>query len=171
MKYLTLIAALVFGLAAQAEELSGHAAPGFTIASLDGSKIDLAQLKGKVVYLDFWASWCGPCRKSFPWMQEMQKKYGAQGLQVVAVNLDQEASERDAFMKKLGFTPSFQIGLDPQGKVAENYRVKGMPSSYLIDANGITKLEHPGFREETAPKIESAIKTALGAPCPEKTSC
>jgi len=162
MKYFALIFLFCFSLVAQADDLSGHAAPAFSVAALDGGKIDLSQLKGKVVYLDFWASWCGPCRKSFPWMQEMQKRYGAQGLQVVAVNLDQEVAERDGFMKKLGFNPSFQIGLDPQGKVAENYHVKGMPSSYLIDANGITRLDHPGFREDNAAHIESAIKLALG---------
>lgn len=163
MKIFLFMLALLAATPCFAEDLTGHAAPAFSVAALDGGKVELAQLKGKVVYLDFWASWCGPCRKSFPWMQEMQKKYGPQGLQVVTINLDQEAADRDAFMKKLGFTPTFLIGLDPQGKVAESYHVKGMPSSYLIDAKGITRLDHSGFKDDSAPKIETAIKSALDA--------
>ena len=102
-------------------------------------------------------------------MQEMHNRYAEQGLEVVTINLDQKVADRDRFLSKLGFAPTFAVGLDPEGKVAEAYNVMGMPSSYIIDAKGITRLEHVGFREESAATIELAIKAAVGAmQCQEK---
>jgi len=123
--------------------------------------ISLAGLKGKVVYVDFWASWCGPCRQSFPWMNAMQAKYGAKGLQVVGVNLDAKRADADKF---LGEVPaSFAIAFDAQGDTPKRYAVKGMPTSVLIGADGKVLQVHNGFREDDRKALEDAIAGALAA--------
>jgi len=129
--------------------------------SLQGEKgsVSLSQYKGQVVYLDFWASWCGPCRQSFPWMNEMQQRYGAKGFKVIAINLDKEKALRDKFLEAV--PAKFTIAYDPDGKVAEQYRVQGMPSSYLIDRNGNIYTHHLGFREKDAAELEKTIQSLL----------
>lgn len=104
---------------------------------------DLSDLKGQVVYVDFWASWCKPCRASFPWMNEMQAKYKNQGLRVVAINLDEEKSDALAFLKRV--PAEFTMVFDPSGSIASQYELVGMPSSYIIDKNGELRFAHQGF--------------------------
>ena len=116
-------------------------------------------LKGKVVYLDFWASWCPPCRKSFPWMNEMERRYSRQGLAVVAVNLDKDHELADKFLNEV--PARFTVAFDPQGTVAESYRVPGMPSSFIIDRNGKIQAIHIGFREEDSADLETSLRSAL----------
>jgi len=108
------------------------------------SPLDLSSLRGRVVYLDFWASWCGPCRQSFPWMEAMKSTYGAQGLEIITVNLDRDRADADRFLKQ--FHPTFDLRFDPKGELAEQYKVQGMPSSVLIDRHGVTRFMHVGFR-------------------------
>jgi thiol-disulfide isomerase/thioredoxin len=138
----------------------GAPAPQFDLQGMDGA-VKLAKLQGKVVYVDFWASWCGPCRQSFPWMNEMQAKYGARGLQVVGVNVDANNADARQF---LASTPArFAIGFDPQGATPRSYGIKGMPSSVLIGPDGKVLLEHSGFRDADRAELESKIQSALGA--------
>lgn len=148
-------------LAAPAGALeAGKSAPVFDLAGPDGA-VRLAQYAGKVVYVDFWASWCGPCRQSFPWMNEMQAKYGAQGLQIVGVNVDAKVDDARAF---LAATPArFAIGFDPAGATPRSYGVKGMPSSVLVGADGKVLFEHSGFKAADREELESRIKAALEA--------
>ena len=123
--------------------------------------IDIAikRLKGKVVYLDFWASWCKPCVKSFPWMQAMKTKYQDLGLEVVAINLDKNREQADDFLKKVEV--DFIIAYDPAGNSAKTYELKGMPTSYLIGRDGKIYATHIGFREIDKPKLEQAIQKLL----------
>src|SRR6202453_5010500 len=86
--------------------------------------LDLHGFRGRVVYLDFWASWCGPCRQSFPWMQTMKSTYEVQGLTVIAVNLDTNRAEADKFLNR--FHPTFEVRFDPRGDLGELYKVQGM---------------------------------------------
>jgi thiol-disulfide isomerase/thioredoxin len=138
----------------------GAAAPQFDLPGLEGA-VKLAKLQGKLVYVDFWASWCGPCRQSFPWMNEMQAKYGARGLQIVGINLDANSADARQF---LAATPArFSIVFDPQGATPRSYGIKGMPSSVLIGPDGKVLLEHSGFREADRADLEAKIQTALGA--------
>jgi cytochrome c biogenesis protein CcmG/thiol:disulfide interchange protein DsbE len=161
MKHMKLLAAtaLLCALPAMALE-RGQAAPRFDLKGLDGS-VKLEQYRGKYVYLDFWASWCGPCRQSFPWMNEMQAKYGPQGLQVIGVNLDAKTEEANNFLA--GMPARFVVAFDPTGAAPLSYGIKGMPSSLLIGPDGKIVFEHSGFRAADRAELESRIKSTLGA--------
>jgi thiol-disulfide isomerase/thioredoxin len=115
--------------------------------------------RGRVVYLDFWASWCGPCRQSFPWMETMQATYGGQGLEIVAVNLDRDRADADKFLHQ--FHPTFDLRFDPKGELAELYKVQGMPSSVLIDRHGVTRFTHVGFRPVDGTIYEAQVRELL----------
>ncbi len=137
----------------------GAVAPAFDLQGLSGP-VSLAKYQGKLVYVDFWASWCGPCRQSFPWMNEMQAKYGPQGLQVVAINLDAKNTDAREF---LSANPAqFTVAFDAAGAVPRSYGLKGMPSSYLIGKDGKLLVEHMGFNAADRAVLEEAIKSALG---------
>lgn len=148
----------IFGISVVAPKVYADPAPQFILPT-DSGNIQLGDLSGKVVYLDFWASWCVPCKKSFPWFNEMQKRYKKQGLVIVAVNMDQERQDAEKFLKK--FPANFIIAYDPNGEVATEYKVIGMPSSYLIDRKGELSMSHLGFREKDKAPLESAIVQML----------
>jgi cytochrome c biogenesis protein CcmG/thiol:disulfide interchange protein DsbE len=155
-----LAAGLACGAAAWAVE-PGQPAPAFELPGTKGPLV-LQKLKGKVVYLDFWASWCGPCRQSFPWMNEMQAKYGPRGLQIVGVNLDAKATDAEKFLADV--PAQFTVAYDPKGDTARRYAIKGMPSSVLIGADGKVIKVHAGFREDERRALEDAIVAALAQP-------
>ena len=137
----------------------GDPAPALALATAKGEAVALDKLRGQVVYVDFWASWCGPCKRSFPWMGEMQKKYGDGGLTVVAINVDKK---REDAAKFLAATPgAFTIVYDPAGSVASSYDVKGMPTSYLVDRAGRVVAVDSGFRDDAKAAWEARIKSAL----------
>lgn len=129
------------------------------LASVADPALNLAQYRGKVVYLDFWASWCVPCRKSFPWMNAMQAKYAGQGLVIIGINVDAEAKDAHAF---LAHTPAnFRIVYDPEGKLAETYGLMGMPSSFVLDRTGKVVATHIGFRDSSPTEYEQQLRELL----------
>ncbi len=133
-------------------------APDFTLPGR-GAPVNLQALRGKVVYLDFWASWCAPCKRSFPWMGALQSRFGPAGLQVVAVNLDEKQADAELF---LAATPAqFLVAYDPSGASARQYAIKGMPSSVLIGRDGTILQRHMGFTKETPALLEAQIEQAL----------
>lgn len=123
-------------------------------------KVSLRENAGKVVYVDFWASWCGPCKQSFPFMNELQKKYAANGLQIIAINVDKTRDDAMIFLKKN--QADFTIAFDSVGTVPTQYDVKGMPSSYLIGRDGKLIYTHRGFKAQDTAEIEAKIRAALG---------
>lgn len=157
MRNFFLILMVSFGLvlAMPAARADNTTAPAFSIASETG-QISLSEHKGKVVYLDFWASWCGPCRASFKWLNEAQERYGSQGLVVIAVNVDQDKEAARQFLKEN--PANFKIGFDPEGGVAKSYQVRGMPSSYLIGRNGRLQGAHVGYRLKDKSVLEEEIR-------------
>jgi len=123
------------------------------------SSLDLPSLRGRVVYLDFWASWCAPCRQSFPWMETLKRTYGNQGLEVITVNLDTDRADADKFLKQ--FHPTFDVRFDPKGELAAFYKVQGMPASVLIDRRGVTRFTHVGFRPVDGAIYEMQLRELL----------
>jgi cytochrome c biogenesis protein CcmG, thiol:disulfide interchange protein DsbE len=151
-------AVALLGEAASATGI-GESAPPFVLPTTSGESVALDKLKGRVVYVDFWASWCGPCRRSFPWMNELQQKYGERGLTIVGVNVDKRRPDAQRFLAQTPAT--FTIVYDESGKAPEAYAVKGMPSSYLIDATGKVVAVESGFRDEQKAPIEEQIRAML----------
>ncbi len=149
---------LCISLSLSVSAAGGRQAPDFRLPGIK-SEVKLSAHQGKVVYIDFWASWCGPCRKSFPWMNEIQEKYGNR-LKVIAINLDQDRGEADKFLKQN--QPKFTIAFDSSGKIAEAYKVKAMPSSYLIDSKGKIVSSHAGFRSQDKEELEKLIQQLIG---------
>ena len=138
----------------------GQAAPAFTLPAAKGDPVALDKLRGKVVYVDFWASWCGPCRRSFPWMNEMQQKYGGKGFTIVGVNVDKKRSDADKFLVQ---NPAdFTVVFDEAGTTPAAYAVKGMPSSYLIDGKGNVVYVERGFLDEHKAELEQRIAALVG---------
>jgi cytochrome c biogenesis protein CcmG, thiol:disulfide interchange protein DsbE len=129
------------------------------LAANAGELLDLAQFKGRVVYLDFWASWCAPCLHSFPWMNRMQDEFGHDGLVVIAVNVDHEHADAERFLHS--HAAQFRIVFDPEGLLPEKFGVRGMPTSFLIDRNGRVQSRHEGFllrdRDTLAREIRALV--------------
>lgn len=127
-----------------------------------GKNIHFQDYAGKVILLDFWASWCGPCRQSFPWMNDMQAKYAGQGLEIIAINLDSAPSAAQEFLAEV--PASFVLGFDPEGISAEEMQIEAMPMSYLIDRDGQIRFRLMGFNSEKKSEHEALIQTLLNEP-------
>jgi cytochrome c biogenesis protein CcmG, thiol:disulfide interchange protein DsbE len=121
--------------------------------------LDLTEFKGRVVYLDFWASWCAPCRESFPWMNRLQGELGHEGLVVIAVNVDRERVDAERFLRK--HPAQFRIVYDPDGLLPEKFGVVGMPTSLLIDRNGQVQSRHEGFMLRDRDALRQQIRALV----------
>ena len=138
---------------------AGQTIPDFTLPTLSNDSVQLSAHKGEVVYVDFWATWCPPCRKSFPWMEQMHRKYKDAGLKIIAVSID---GDKAAIQSFLNSNPvSFTVAHDKGGKIADSFGLQGMPTSYLIDRKGVLHYTHAGFRESDKDVLESHIKSLL----------
>ena len=151
-----LIITLCTGLA-HAENIN-QTAPDFDLPG-KLAVVRLSDNKGKVVYLDFWASWCGPCKQSFPWMNAMQEKYKNNGFEIIAVNLD--ANNEDAQKFLISTMAKFTVAFDSKGQTPIKYGVKGMPTSYLIDRDGKIVMQHMGFNASDRENLEKKIQNLL----------
>ena len=137
----------------------GDPAPPFSLTTAHGDTIALPQLRGRVVYVDFWASWCAPCRRSFPWMNEMLQRYGDRGLTIVAINVDRRRADADRFLE--ANIARFTVVYDGEGVTPLAYSVMGMPSSYLIDSRGTVVNVEQGFRDDRKAALEDQIRSLL----------
>ncbi len=146
---------------AQAALKTGEVFPTLTDFKLEGS---LPDLKDKIVVIDFWASWCGPCKQSFPALDEMQKKYGPKGLVIIAVSEDENKSDMDDFLKQhpVSFTTVRDTGANGK-KLVEKIDISTVPTSFVIDKSGKVRFTHSGFygtrsKEEYTTEIEKLLK-------------
>ena len=138
----------------------GDALPTLAELKFEGTP---PEVSGRVVLIDFWASWCGPCKKSFPVMKELQDKFGARGLLVLAISVDEEKSAMDSFLKKNPIP--FAVVRDGAGKAPELFGIEKMPTSFIVGADGKIAAIHGGFdgestRKEYLKEIETALKAA-----------
>jgi len=132
--------------------------------SLQASELNLSAYRGKVVYVDFWASWCGPCKQSFPWLDNLVREYGPQNFVVIGVNVDKDRDRAERFLNE---TPAeFPIVYDPKGNLATAYKVAGMPSGVLIDRAGHVRFQHAGFSEKQKGLYEDELQTLLAEKTP-----
>lgn len=152
---LSLSCSSVAGSATPPAPVPGAAAPAFRLPARTGT-VALDSLRGRVVLVDFWASWCGPCGQSFPWLADLQKRLESRGLTIVAVSLDKSRSAADAFLARRD--APFTIAFDPAGVTAEAFGVRAMPTSVLVDRAGRVVRVHPGFDVAHAPEWAAAIE-------------
>lgn len=138
-------------------------APDFRLPLLDNSAtLSLQEQRGKVIYLDFWASWCGPCRKSLPLLNNLRDELRQQGVtdfEILAINLDDEAAAGLAFLQE--FPVAYPTLHDATGNTSQAYDLRGMPTSYLIDRQGRLRGTHQGFKPADMDGIRSAIEQLL----------
>lgn len=139
-------------------ELEG--APDFDLPGLlDDNRYNLSSLRGKVVYLTFWASWCGPCRQEMPFLVELHNRYRDQGFEILALSEDQDIPASIEFIKS--FEVPFQVASDEAGLALALYRVEGMPTHFILDRNGQVRRSHMGFKEGDQQEIEQQVRQLL----------
>lgn len=135
-------------------------APALSGKALDGKAFDLAAAKGKVVLVDFWATWCEPCKVSLPRYVALQQKYAARGLEIVAVSVDEDAANLRRFVQEKGVR--LTVLHDAGGKLAERWQPPKMPTAWLIGRDGAIRWVHGGFVDGDEKKVEAEILAALG---------
>jgi len=157
--YLVIPVLFLYATATMAEHLD-ELSPTCSLTTLEGTPAhNLQELKGKVVYVDFWASWCPPCIKSFPFLNELENQLKEQGLQVIGVNLDEKVADAQAFLAS--HPVDFSIVADPSKQCAKSFEVMAMPTSYLIDRKGNIRHIHRGFRSGETEELRALISQLL----------
>lgn len=136
----------------------GKSLPSLEVALLksDGRTLNLAELRGKVVLLDIWASWCGPCKEEMPLLNEMAIRLKDKGIEIIAVSIDEERASAEAFLKSRKQW-SLTLAHDPEGKVPEALKPPKMPTSYIVDSKGIVRQVNEGFERDDIARIEKRL--------------
>ncbi|MDQ3188658.1 MAG: TlpA family protein disulfide reductase [Pseudomonadota bacterium] len=137
------------------------AAPPINLLSINGAPISLQQLRGKVVLVNFWATWCEPCVTEMPVLQRLHDELGAEGFEVLAVNYQEGPARIGAFLKKMNLT--FAVVRDTDGGVARRWGARVFPASYLVDRDGNIRHSISGAADWTSPPLVSTIRSLLGA--------
>ena len=137
----------------------GTMAPAFSLVDLNGKVITLEQFKGKVVFLDFWAPWCIPCREELPELDKLNKKFHNEGLEVIGISIDASEKNVAAFLKKVPL--GVHIVIDKKNEVSDAYRVSSLPTGFIIGRDGIIQRIHKGFSRESIPIYEKEIDALL----------
>jgi len=140
-------------------DLIGSPAPGFELPDTRGAVFDLERVRGRVVFLNFWATWCVSCREELPELQTLFMKYGDAGFDVIGICVDGSVTTIERFMKEVSIT--FPILIDPDGKASDAYRVTGLPASFILDRDGVVRYWHMGFEKGYLPVYEGEIKELL----------
>lgn len=159
MRFLVLLSVfLVSQLSFAAKTVDGPA-PDFTLKSTDGSNLRLSEQKGQVVLINFWASWCGPCRQEMPLLDEIQQKYSKLGFTVLGVNVDKDPAKADKILKDIPV--SFPVLYDSEGMVSKLFDVNAMPTTVIVDRDGSMRFLHLGFKPGYEDIYVDHIKTLI----------
>jgi thiol-disulfide isomerase/thioredoxin len=153
-----LVAAALAIAPALAGDASGPAAP-FSLKNRAGGEVSLSSLKGKVVLINFWATWCGPCRKEMPLLEQIQKKYAPLGFTMLGVNVEEDTRLMDTFLKDVPV--SFPVLLDPANGVSKLYDVSAMPSTVIVDRKGNVRFIHQGYKPGDEDKYQDLIRQLI----------
>jgi cytochrome c biogenesis protein CcmG/thiol:disulfide interchange protein DsbE len=140
---------------------AGKPMPEIGLKDLNGQPVTTASLRGKVVIVDFWATWCAPCKEELPVLQRLYAKYGKDGLVVVGVSVDKDVANVRDFVKEMKLT--FPIAHDPDHIATKRFEPPKMPSSYVVDRNGAVRFVHEGFHARDAKELEDQVKQLLAA--------
>ena len=149
----------VLGLAVASAAEPGGPAPAFSLAARDGGSVALEDLRGQVVMVNFWATWCGPCREEMPHLEALYQRYSDLGFTLLGVNVEEDSSGADAFLAETPVT--FPILFDPDNEVSELYNVVAMPSTVLIDRNGNLRFVHHGYQTGYEGEYQNQIRALL----------
>jgi len=156
---LVLLASVMFFIsAAQAAEVQGKA-PDFTLKSSSGKNLKLSEHRGEVVLLNFWASWCGPCRKEMPYLEQIQEKYSDYGFTVMGVNVEEDSSKAKKMLKDIPV--SFPILYDTTNSVSKAYKVSAMPTTVIIDRDGNMRYLHKGYKSGDEATYKQWVKKLI----------
>lgn len=147
-------------LPASAQTLNTKA-PDFTGKTISGDEVHLTDLEGKVVLLDFWASWCGPCRKELPFLVDLYRENKDAPFEIIAVNIDTEQENMDDFLASLKTRVPFIVLADREAALPPVYKLEAMPTSVFIDAQGVLRFRHDGFRDSDRDKYRAELKSLL----------
>jgi peroxiredoxin len=160
MLRIVLSLSLMLGAAAVQGKDMNEPAPDFTLKSRQGDNLRLEDFRGQVVMLNFWASWCGPCRQEMPLMDDIYQQYKDLGFTVLAVNVDENRDEAHRFLDKVPVT--YPILYDPESQVSEQYNVQAMPTTVMIDRNGNARFVHygykPGYEDDYEQQIRQLVR-------------
>jgi thiol-disulfide isomerase/thioredoxin len=157
------VAALCFAAASPAPAVElGASAPGFTASTFDDKPVSLADYRGKVVFVDFWASWCSPCRQSLPMYDKLAGEFPGSDFAVIAVNVDEEAADGRKFLSE--HPVKYITVQNPQGDIPKAFGLSGMPSSYLIDRDGKVRQRYVGFEPTDISALKNEITKLIGKP-------
>ena len=155
MTVVILSTAIMFSPAIQAASLSGPA-PDFTLKAMNGKNVKLSELAGNVVLINFWASWCGPCREEMPLLNDLHNKYEALGFTVLGVNVEEQAAPAIGFINKSPV--DFPILFDNKNDVSKIYKVVAMPTTVVVDRDGNIRYEHKGYKSGDEKKYKKMVK-------------
>src|SRR5688572_9396888 len=158
LKSLALVA--VCASAALASNSSGPA-PAFNLSGRGGKNIDLTQFKGQVVMINFWATWCAPCRAEMPLLEDIYRKYKPMGFTMLAVNVEPDPKDAEAWLSKLSKPVTFPVAYDVDSKVSKLYKVAGMPTSVFIDRKGNIRVMHKSYKAGDENFYLTQIRTLL----------
>ncbi|MCE1164266.1 MAG: TlpA family protein disulfide reductase [Bacteroidetes bacterium] len=160
-KILIILSLVILTASAANPQDAGKSAPLFSGKTSAGETVNLADYRGKVLILDFWASWCKPCKEEFPFLVDFYSRNSDSVFSILAVNIDNESGNVNKFLAGLGKEVPFKVILDPESKIPSQYNIDAMPTVFVIDKKGLVRYVHIGFKSEDREKYKNEVDKLL----------